>query len=163
MDIVSLIEKFGFTTVMVVGLGYFVYYVWITITRTIDPAIDNMKKTIIRLTDQLRLLDQDMIRLQEKLNTVLELEKNKDGKKEKGRPSKADILKRKRQKEKDFIIRLMGLIGLIFVGLILVQSLKADEIVHKFKSPSFSGIGQSSHYLTIENQEFNRKADIIAR
>ena len=83
MDIVSLIEKFGFTTVMVVGLGYFVYYVWITITKTIDPAIDNMKKTIIRLTDQLRLLDQDMIRLQQKLNTVLELEKNKDGKKEK--------------------------------------------------------------------------------
>lgn len=86
MDIVSLIEKFGFTTVMVVGLGYFVYYVWITITRIIDPAIDNMKKTIIRLTDQLRLLDQDMIRLQEKLNTVLELEKNKDGKKEKRTP-----------------------------------------------------------------------------
>lgn len=82
MDIVSLIEKFGFTTVMVVGLGYFVYYVWITITRTIDPAIDNMKKTIIRLTDQLRLLDQDMIRLQEKVNTVLELEKEKNGKKE---------------------------------------------------------------------------------
>lgn len=82
MDIVSLIEKFGFTTVMVVGLGYFVYYVWITITRTIDPAIDNMKKTIIRLTDQLRLLDQDMIRLQQKVNTVLELEKEKNGKKE---------------------------------------------------------------------------------
>ena len=82
VDIVSLIEKFGFTTVMVVGVGYFVYYVWITITRTIDPAIDNMKKTIIRLTDQLRLLDQDMIRLQEKVNTVLELEKEKNGKKE---------------------------------------------------------------------------------
>ena len=82
MDIVSLIEKFGFTTVMVVGLGYFVYYVWITITRTIDPAIDNMKKTIIRLTDQLRLLDQDMIRLQQKVNTVLELEKEKNGKKD---------------------------------------------------------------------------------
>ena len=82
MDIVSLIEKFGFTTVMVVGLGYFVNYVWITITRTIDPAIDNMKKTIIRLTDQLRLLDQDMIRLQQKVNTVLELEKEKNGKKE---------------------------------------------------------------------------------
>ena len=82
MDIVSLIEKFGFTTVMVVGLGYFVYYVLITIKRTIDPAIDNMKKTIIRLTDQLRLLDQDMIRLQQKVNTVLELEKEKNGKKE---------------------------------------------------------------------------------
>lgn len=76
MDIVALIDKFGFTTVMVVGLGYFVYYVWITVTKTIDPAVAEMQKTIIRLTDQLRLLDQDMIRLQQKVNTVLKL---KDG------------------------------------------------------------------------------------
>ena len=81
MDIVVLVEKFGFTTIMVVGLGYFVYYVWQTITNTIDPAVSEMKKTIIRLTDQLRLLDQDMIRLQEKVNTVLELnEKENDTK-----------------------------------------------------------------------------------
>jgi len=73
MDIVLLIEKFGFTTIMVVGLGYFVYYVWITITKTVEPAVAEMQKTIIRLTDQLRLLDQDMIRLQQKVNTVLKL------------------------------------------------------------------------------------------
>lgn len=82
MDIVALVEKFGFTSVMVIGLGYFVYFVWQTITNTIDPAVSEMKKTIIRLTDQLRLLDQDMIRLQQKVNTVLELNekkpKNKD-------------------------------------------------------------------------------------
>lgn len=83
-------------------------------------------------------------------------------KRKRGRPSKADIARRKKEQEKDFLIRLMGIIGLMLVGLILIQNLKADEIVHKFKSPSFSGIGQSSHYLTIENQEFNRKADIIA-
>ena len=83
MDIVLLIEKFGFTTVMVVGLGYFVYYVWITITKTVDPAVAEMQKTIIRLTDQLRLLDQDMIRLQQKVNTILELKESKTyGKKE---------------------------------------------------------------------------------
>jgi hypothetical protein len=41
-------------------------------------------------------------------------------------------------------------------------SLWADEITHKFKSPSFSGIGTSAHYLTIENQEFNRKEAIKA-
>ena len=73
MDIVVLVEKFGFTTIMVVGLGYFVYFVWQTITNTIDPAVSEMKTTIIRLTDQLRLLDQDMIRLQQKVNTVLKL------------------------------------------------------------------------------------------
>ena len=78
MDIGQLIADFGFPVVMVVGLGYFVYYVWQTITNTIDPSIQGMKKTIIRLTDQLRLLDQDMIRLQQKVNTVLELkEENK--------------------------------------------------------------------------------------
>ena len=73
MDIVELIAEFGFPVVMVIGLGYFVYFVWQTITNVIDPAVQDMKETIIRLTDQLRLLDQDMIRLQEKVNTVIEL------------------------------------------------------------------------------------------
>ena len=85
MDIGQLIADFGFPVVMVVGLGYFVYYVWQTINKVIDPAVMEMKTTIIRLTDQLRLLDQDMIRLQTKVNTVLK-NKNKevldDGKKE---------------------------------------------------------------------------------
>ena len=73
MDIAQLIADFGFPVVMVVGLGYFVYFVWQTITNKIDPAVAEMKTTIIRLTDQLRLLDQDMIRLQQNVNTVLEL------------------------------------------------------------------------------------------
>ena len=73
MDIVKIISEFGFPVVMVVGLGYFVYFVWQTITNKIDPAVQEMKGTIIRLTDQLRLLDQDMIRLQSKVNTVIEV------------------------------------------------------------------------------------------
>ena len=73
MDIVQIVADFGFPVVMVVGLGYFVYFVWQTITNVIDPAVQEMKATIIRLTDQLRLLDQDMILLQQKVNTVLEL------------------------------------------------------------------------------------------
>ena len=76
MDIAQLITEFGFPVVMVVGLGYFVYFVWQTITKKIDPAVEQMKTTIIRLTDQLRLLDQDMIRLQMKVNTVLELKEH---------------------------------------------------------------------------------------
>ena len=83
MDIVKLVSEFGFPVVMVVGLGYFVYFVWQTITNKIDPAVQEMKITIIRLTDQLRLLDQDMIRLQQKVNTVLELKEKDDNKKTK--------------------------------------------------------------------------------
>ena len=77
MDIVQIVSDFGFPVVMVVGLGYFVYYVWQTITTKIDPAVEEMKTTIIRLTDQLRLLDQDMIRLKEKVNTVLQIKEYK--------------------------------------------------------------------------------------
>ena len=38
----------------------------------------------------------------------------------------------------------------------------ADEIKFQFKNPSFSGVGTSSHYLTIENQEFTRKEALRA-
>ena len=83
MDVVDLIQKFGFPTVMAIGLGYFVFFVWQTITRIIDPAVEEMRVTIIRLTDQLRLLDQDMIRLKEKVDTVVRLrEQEKNEKKE---------------------------------------------------------------------------------
>lgn len=88
ISIVQLIADFGFPVVMVVGLGYFVWYVWTTINKVIDPAVAEMKATIIRLTDQLRLLDQDMIRLQQKVNTTLEIKENNG--KEKKRETKQE-------------------------------------------------------------------------
>ena len=83
IDVVDLIQKFGFPTVMVIGLGYFVFFVWQTITKTIDPAVQEMKTTIIRLTDELRKLDQDMIRLKEKVETVVRLRDQEKAKDEK--------------------------------------------------------------------------------
>ena len=76
MDVKALIKDFGFPIVMAVGMGYFVYFVYQTIMLKVDPAINDMKMTIIRLIDQLRLLDQDMIRLQEKVNTALAMQEN---------------------------------------------------------------------------------------
>jgi len=49
---------------------------------------------------------------------------------------------------------------IVTVLVLLTNQILADEMVHKFKNPSFSGVGTSSHYLTIENQEFNRKEAI---
>ena len=48
----------------------------------------------------------------------------------------------------------------ILLLLFLAAPGAADQITHKFKSPSFNGQNTSSHWLTIENQEFNRKEDI---
>ena len=81
-------------------------------------------------------------------------------KKKRGRPSKADLKKLKSEKEKDFVIKIIMIIGLVLILGVFTQQVLGDQIVHKFKSPSFSGINTSSHYLTIENQEFNRKMTI---
>ena len=56
------------------------------------------------------------------------------------------------------------IVGVLFLSTILVlwwcKETTAGDLVHKFKSPSFSGVGTSAHFLTIENQEFNRKEAI---
>ena len=46
--------------------------------------------------------------------------------------------------------------------LVLATTANATEIVHKFGNPSFSGINQSAHYLTIDEQERTRKEKIRA-
>ena len=66
----------------------------------------------------------------------------------------------KEEKEKLLITKILMVLGIaMFVG-IFCQNLWSDTITHKFKNPSFNGINTSSHYLTIENQEFNRKMSI---
>ena len=46
------------------------------------------------------------------------------------------------------------------ISILLSFQVYGTEIVHKFKNPSFSGIGTGAHYLTIENQESSRKKAI---
>jgi len=70
------------------------------------------------------------------------------------------LKRRKDEAEKTLLLRIILSIGFALCIGIFVQNVRADQIVHKFKSPSFSGIGTSSHYLTIENQTFNRKMSI---
>ena len=75
-DIAEIIQQFGFPILAMLGLGYFVYFVWTTITEKIDPATEEMKITVLKLIDQIRMMDNDMIRLQEKLDTVLQMKEN---------------------------------------------------------------------------------------
>lgn len=74
--IVSLIQDYGFPVVMVVGLGYFVYFVWKFISDEIEPATEKMHFQLIRVIDQMRMLDQDLIRLQQKVDVILEMREN---------------------------------------------------------------------------------------
>jgi len=71
-DAAQLVAEFGFPVIMSVGMGYFIYYIWAFINNSIQPELDAMHMALIKCIDQNRMLDNDMIRLQQKVNVVLE-------------------------------------------------------------------------------------------
>lgn len=82
MDISTLIQiisKFGFPIVAAFGLGYFVYYVWTWATSKINPIVKDANTTLIALIDRIRMLDNDLIRLNQKLNVVIDIKQYKIG------------------------------------------------------------------------------------
>lgn len=72
-EIADLINKYGFPIVAAFGLGYFVYYVWEWVTKDIKPVLGNANITLIALIDRIRMLDNDLIRLNQKVNVILSL------------------------------------------------------------------------------------------
>ena len=72
LDLASAIKDFGFPIIAAVGMGYFIYFIWQWVTETIDPVIGEAMFTLIKLVDRVRMLDNDLIRLNQKLAMVLE-------------------------------------------------------------------------------------------
>lgn len=82
MDIAALISKYGFPIVAAGGMGYMVYYVWTWVTKEIKPVLSESNKVLIDLIDRIRMLDNDLIRLNQRVNVVLAIkEKNDDAQK----------------------------------------------------------------------------------
>ena len=73
VDVVDLINKYGFPIVAASGMGYFIYFVWKWVTEEIDPVLSEARTVLIGLIDRIRMLDNDLIRLNQKVNTVLHL------------------------------------------------------------------------------------------
>jgi len=82
VNLAQTIKDLGFPIVAALGMGYFIYFIWKWVTETIDPIIGQTMGTLIKLVDRIRMLDNDMIRMNMKLSMVLEhrhlLEKNLD-------------------------------------------------------------------------------------
>ena len=72
-NIADLISKYGFPIVAAVGLGVIIKYVWIWATKEVKPVISDANTVLIALIDRIRMLDNDLIRLNQKVNTVLHL------------------------------------------------------------------------------------------
>jgi hypothetical protein len=78
MDILQILEQYGFATLAAVAMGYFIWFIYQYVTTQIIEKLDQTMTTLVALIDRVRMLDNDIIRLRSKLNTALELkEKNK--------------------------------------------------------------------------------------
>jgi hypothetical protein len=72
-NVVDLVNKYGFPIVAAGGMGYFIFYVWKWATTQIKPVLSEANTVLIALIDRIRMLDNDLIRLNQKVNTVLHL------------------------------------------------------------------------------------------
>lgn len=72
-EIVDLINRYGFPIVAACGMGVLIKYVYQWATTEIKPVIGQANGTLIALIDRIRMLDNDLIRLNQKVETVLAL------------------------------------------------------------------------------------------
>ena len=70
ITVTTIIQDYGFPIVAVFFLAYFIYYLWKFITTEITPKLSSTSATLIKLIDRVRMLDNDLIRLETKIRTV---------------------------------------------------------------------------------------------
>jgi hypothetical protein len=75
MNIVELINYYGFPIVAVFFLAYFIYYLYNYIVSHIKPKLGAASGTLIELIDRVRMLDNDLIRLRTKVKTLKDAKK----------------------------------------------------------------------------------------
>lgn len=74
-SIKALINQYGMPMIAAGGMAYFIYFVWKFVTENINSQLSEAKKTMIALIDRIRMLDNDLIRLEQKINTAIELQR----------------------------------------------------------------------------------------
>ena len=77
MDIVELVNQFGLPIVVAGGLGYFIFFIWKFVTIKIKPKLGQAFTVLVALIDRVRMLDNDLIRLDQKLNVFIEMKEEK--------------------------------------------------------------------------------------
>lgn len=74
----TMVNQYGLPIMAAGGMGYFIYFVWKFVTENINTELSNAKKTMIELIDRIRMLDNDLIRLEQKINTSIEVQRGRN-------------------------------------------------------------------------------------
>jgi hypothetical protein len=75
-QLVDIVNQYGFPIVAAVGMGYFIYFIYAYVTSTLAPLIKEINGTLVALIDRIRMLDNDLIRLQQKVSVVLQIKED---------------------------------------------------------------------------------------
>lgn len=75
-QLVDIVNKYGFPIVAAVGMGYFIYFIYKYVTTVLAPLIKEINTVLIALIDRIRMLDNDLIRLNQKVNVVLQIKED---------------------------------------------------------------------------------------
>ena len=77
MTIIEILNQYGFETLAAIAMGWFIYFIYKFTTENIKQKLTEANSALIGLLDRIRMLDNDIIRLRSKLNTVLDLKSKK--------------------------------------------------------------------------------------
>ena len=81
MDLVTVLQDYGFPMMVAVAMAYFIYFIYTFITTEIKVKLGQANTVLIALIDRIRMLDNDIIRLKAKVKTAIELKENLEKKK----------------------------------------------------------------------------------
>jgi len=70
LKLITFVNDFGFPVVLVVLMGYFIYFMFKYVTKELKPKLGEANSVLIGLIDRIRMLDNDLIRLRTKMDTV---------------------------------------------------------------------------------------------
>ena len=91
MTIIEILNQYGFATFAAIAMGNFIYFIYKFTTENIKAKLGQANTALIGLLDRIRMLDNDLIRLRSKLNTVLEMQENEKNNK----PRKSERVSKK--------------------------------------------------------------------
>ena len=72
LNIGQIVADYGFPIIAAAAMGYFIYFIWTWVSTKVDPVIGDSHMTLIALIDRVRMLDNDLIRLNAKLDMILQ-------------------------------------------------------------------------------------------
>ena len=83
MTVIEILNKYGFATLAAIAMGWFIFFIYTYITQEVTKKLSDASGALIQLIDKIRRLDNDIIRLRSKVNTIITLQeqekdKNKD-------------------------------------------------------------------------------------